>query len=226
MMVPPGGFITVKIGNVSFTGLTQTEIVKKVVAYREGNSLPIGDPITEVANVMKTVKGICVPMAVKALNKPKPQWRYIDRINSWIGTRLAQLGIITGSYVEPTEAARRSAICVRCKFNKDWRGCITCSKTKIQTLESHVTILSQNKRTPLHDRLKGCAVAFHENQLAVWLPERFLKHRVNYTDKLPSWCWLGKLNEQQATIQSSDPDSPQPAGVPFNTTSGPRGPLP
>lgn len=112
-----------------------------------------------------------------------------ERVASFAGNRYQYAGSIE---LEPEdEIFRRATICAGCKESQEWRDGCAC----IPQIERTLVLLTQNKKTDPDLTGKGCKIAGHDNTLACMLPEKLLRHRKRYMDKLPDFCWLRTLEE-------------------------------
>jgi hypothetical protein len=191
IIMPPGGKLIFDKNNEHIEADTADQLVEKLTEKRSANHERIGDPVQEVAEVLSTSTFHTAAIPVEDLNRPKPRTQLIHRVVSWLGNRRDKLGTMT--FVPITESNRRAAICINCKYNKEWKSCSSCASESKRSVERQITILSQNRRTPFHNRLFACAVTGQANPLAVLLDESFLKHRMNYMNRLPNHCWLKRL---------------------------------
>lgn len=194
-IVPPAGLFTARDddGNV-IEGMTRDELITKLTDWRVANKRPVGDPEKDVDKQLTGQVGYSSPIPVSSIkDTPKPAtMRLIDRVNGWVQNRIRNKAV---QFVNQAEALKRAAICAQCPQNKNWQSsCATCNAESKRVIARDIVILSQNKQTPLHNRLEACNVTGQANKAAVFLTEESLRHRTNYMDKLPSFCWLKKLN--------------------------------
>jgi hypothetical protein len=191
IMMPPSGVLTYDHEGEKVEGLTRDDLINKLTELRAANHKRIGDPARDVDRVLSKNPHYTSAIPVKTLERPRPRLELIDRVNSWLANRREKLKTL--SFVPVTEANRRASICAMCKYQKAWTGCQSCGGEAVRNVEREVIILSQNKRTPFHNRLMACSITGQENRLAVFLDSSLLQHRVNYMDRLPNWCWLKDL---------------------------------
>lgn len=190
-VVPPGGFSYSKNGQ-HVIGVDRGSLINNLTEYRRANRLKIGNPEKDVDDWLAAKSPTYLPPLSKGRvvePKDKPT-SLLDRVKAWLANR--KYGKIKLKYVDRAEADRRANICARCPQNRQWRSsCAPC----VREIEHDAVVVGQNHLSALHDRLLACNIAGHENGVAVWLDESSLKHRVNY--KLPSFCWLGKIDSKK-----------------------------
>jgi hypothetical protein len=194
VMVPPQGKLVYDYDGIRFEFYTREEGIDLLTKCREGNNRPIGNPAKEIDIMLAGVVGYSSPIPITAITRePAPRDRLIDKVNSWL-MNVYSGGVEQLKYVNALEANRRAAICARCPKNKQWRdSCTSCNAHAKRAIDTNVVLLSQNKRTPNHDRLFACSVTGQENKVSVWLDVKHHERRKRFLDKLPPQCWLKTL---------------------------------
>lgn len=181
-VVPPGGFFIVE-EDTRLEGSDRESLISILTDFRVANHLPIGDPGKEVDRQLGARSPIYHPPQT-APTKAIPPGTLLERVRDWLANRYSTLNRLR--FVNSVEANRRAAICARCPKNIEWRSsCVPC----VAEVERNVVIVGGNRRSKV-EGLMACAIAGHENNVAVWLHPDHLKHATKFKTKLPRKCWL------------------------------------
>jgi hypothetical protein len=189
-IVPSGGGFKYERDGQFAEGFDRESLINALTNYRIVNNLPFGDPEKDVdAELLRRCPTYHppIPTGFIAPRGSIQERSLLERCRDWLANRRIQTNAL--SYVSPQEADKRAAICVKCEHNIEWRNsCAAC----IPPIEMDIVKLTKNRRTQLHDSLKGCYACGHLNQAAVWLDAQSLAS--SRLKKTPKFCWLNKLN--------------------------------
>ena len=192
-IVPPQGRLIYDKDGEHVESMTREGLINDLTELRLANGKEIGDPERAVDQVLVGVVGYSSPIPVQAIEpKPHPRARLIDKVNSWLMNQYSRRGTL--KFVNALEANRRANICVKCPRNKPWEdSCRTCNAHSKAAIRRNVVVLSQNKKTKVHENLFACSATGQENKLAVFLDPACLERRERFIDNLPQFCWLKSL---------------------------------
>lgn len=157
------------------TAQTKGSLIKLISEFRTENDIPFGDPAKELDEYLINLQ---IPAT-------QPTRTLRERVTAWKSNRQFS----SHELVSPELAEERAQICANCPQNKmNWAdGCSSCfDKTKRDLIA-----LRQNRNTKT--QVGACLIAGHDNSTAVFLSEASLKHRNQFMDKLPDFCWMKKL---------------------------------
>jgi hypothetical protein len=161
-------------------------LVDWLKGYRIANGLPLGDPAQDVLSYHNKINPSSpVPFQAPTISPPK---NFRERVTQWLSNRFQDIQAGTLVYVEDPIAKERAAICVNCPHNQNWKvGCPPC----VDNAERLILMITKGRT--IDKNLMACGVAGHSNEAAVTLDEKHLKHRNQYQDQLPDFCWMKKL---------------------------------
>ena len=187
-MIPASGSLKYEKNGERVENFTREGLIDDLTELRRANAKPIGDPETDVDQVLAGVEGYSSPIPVANIeSKPSPRARLIDKVNSWLANQYSRKRSL--KYVSAMEANRRAEICSNCPKNKEWRdSCATCNVGAKALIERNIIILSQNKQ--VEAKVSACSVTGQSNKVAVWLDRECLKSSLLKASDTPQKCWL------------------------------------
>lgn len=164
-------------------GLSWTEVIARVVAYRKRNGLPPGNPEEEVhAQACQRNPNLCYDdtgVSQQAYERTEKRITVKGKVLKWFSDMVNRLRNHDIRYVEPAEVAKREAICGLCPKNIAYaEGCSSC---KAAVKEFRSTLLVKRR---VNASLNACSVLGEDTATSV----HFDEHRVTNSD-LPANCW-------------------------------------
>lgn len=188
--VPSGGWNFPSDGRVNSTVEPHYEptyelLTKWLADYRIANGLPLGDPAQDVMTHHRKTNPANLPHITPTISPPK---NFRERVTQWLANRFNDTRSGALVYVDEDLAKERAAICAGCPQNQNWKiGCPPC----VDNAERQILMIT--KGHVMEHNLQACAIAGHPNEAAVLLDEKHLKHRTNYKEELPEFCWMKRL---------------------------------
>ncbi len=186
------GKLTISEGDSVIEAGTFDAMLSKVRSYRYDNG---GDLAPGWENRLGTLVVEQNPIATKHCSVEPKYANYRYKITG--GNVMNFLRTMTdflsngGSFVDSTEADRRSAICASCPHNNEAKGCSVCL-----SIARRVSTLIKGK-TSSHDAdLKNCDRCGCELKAKIWFPLESLKNSKSLP--LSDECWQkGHVEELQ-----------------------------
>lgn len=189
--VPPGGWKFLDGGNW-IQGHDYESLIDAIIEDRAKNQRPIGDPPKEfqtyVVRSWPHFAGSVSPFTSPVKQAPGNKGKLRERVTQWLANRYSLRASGHTELVSEEEANRRAKICSTCPQNKKVpNDCPPC----IQNNNRTSFLLREGKATSVP--VEACALMGHDNQTAVFLPEKMLAHRKGYLEEAPSFCWMKTL---------------------------------
>lgn len=187
-VIPPGGFkFAQRLPNGGFHWFfasTRDDLVRQLIQFRSQAGIEAGDPLTETKHL--------VSGASHTLNTYRDGRSLRERVTAWKANR--QFGKL--ELVDQETANERASLAAQCSHNvlNYADSCLECYSSTLRDLFA----MRQGKSTPYDSQLGADSICGHDNQTAVWLDAKHLKHIVNYLDELKEKCpncWLLKLDQ-------------------------------
>lgn len=165
-------------------GAHWSDLVRKVLAHREANQLPI-DPGYEA----EIEEYMCREVEDSCEEKPDPPKAKIgiDAVITFTKTMVESF-LRGNPRVDVAEATRRGKICTGCSDNVESAGCRPCNAKMVSSFLKRV---GGPVDTLYDSRLKSCRHCGCFNVVQIWFPLEILKNnqRAKVQKALPEHCW-------------------------------------
>jgi len=196
-IVPPAGWHYYD-GDVRIEARSLWALYDAVLAYRNGNSLPLGDHIGDVDTFLcGNFPELCVLTSASNPTTSQPAPTAID-VSAYTTTQIQELindvtvwakNLLNSGTVEHLVgdelAEERAKICAKCPQNQLFSsGCGSCITTANRLSAS----VRQARYTATSRVIGACKTLRHDNQTAIFLE----KHNLAKSGDLPKDCWLNE----------------------------------
>lgn len=188
--VPPGGYSFPDSGT-TITASDYDSLIDAIIKDRANNQRPVGDPPREYqAYVLKNWPHFA--SAASPVSRPTAELAgdktLRERVTNWLANKYSGKASDNSELVSEETAEKRAKICAQCPHNQEAQNdCPPC----VASNRRLGFLIRQGAE--VDTKVQACSLMGHDNAVAVWLPEKMLKHRSRYITIAPSECWMKDL---------------------------------
>jgi len=165
-------------------GAHWNDLVRKVLAHREANQLPVDPGYEDEVEAY-----MCQEVGDSCKETPDPPKAHIGIDEVIAFTKTMVESFLRGNpRVEVDEATRRAKVCSNCSDNVESTGCRPC---KAKVISAFLKRAGGPVDTLYDDKLKSCRHCGCFNVVQIWFPLEILKNnqRDKVQEALPAHCW-------------------------------------
>lgn len=167
---------------------SKEELREVIFQYRLRNNIPIGNIEADIDKwYCDRWPGFCIPDDTDTSTFDEP---LLNKISRWAAEKAKHMPVGGYELTIPAEAEKRAEVCVKCIYNKPWKGlCGGCSASTLQLLQQ----IKKTRRTKKDGNLSACTLAVWDNSVAVHLGVKDLPVSDDVKAKMPEGCWRKQM---------------------------------